>query len=146
MRGSCTTQRSSIRPVSGRLFERKLFMDIKKLDLPFSICKGNGISPADLTGEFCFYAKTDEEVSLVCPSKFVPAHVDQRDDGWRAFRIEGTLDFSLVGILARISTLLAQHHIGIFAISTYNTDYFFVKEENFSPAGTLLEEAGYRIC
>ena len=52
----------------------------------------------------------------------------EREDGWRAFRIQGVLDFSLIGILSKITSILAEHSIGVFAISTYNTDYIFVKE------------------
>ena len=90
-------------------------------------------------------AKTDEELSLVCPTKDVPAVTSARDDGWRGFRIQGTLDFSLIGILAKISAILAEQRIGIFAISTYNTDYIFVKEENFAKALQSLAEHGYKV-
>ena len=62
----------------------------------------------------------------------------EREDGWKAFRIEGILDFSLIGILSKISALLAENEIGIFAISTYNTDYILVKEENYTKAKKLL--------
>jgi len=81
----------------------------------------------------------------VCPSEFVPENVLNQDDGWRAFRIQGTLDFSLVGILAKISALLAAENIGIFAVSTYNTDYILTKEANFNRAMETLAKAGYCI-
>ncbi len=66
-----------------------------------------------------------------------------REDGWRAFRIEGVLDFSLTGILSAISGILAENGIGIFAVSTYNTDYILVKAENLVKALDVLREAGY---
>ena len=69
-----------------------------------------------------FTAKTDEENFLVCLTKDVPPNATERDDGWRTFRIQGTLDFSLIGILSEISGILADNKIGIFAVSTYNTD------------------------
>ncbi|MBQ6529664.1 MAG: ACT domain-containing protein, partial [Clostridia bacterium] len=59
--------------------------------------------------------------------------------------IEGTLDFSLIGILAKISAILADNKIGIFVVSTYNTDYVLTKAENFEKAVTLLKENGYKI-
>ena len=59
----------------------------------------------------------------------MPKDALERDDGWRAFRIQGVLDFSLIGILSAISAVLAENHIGIFAVSTYNTDYILTKEE-----------------
>ena len=109
-------------------------MEIKALAELFSVCKVADAAQIDLNKNFCFAAKTDEELSLVCPTKDVPEVTSERDDGWRAFRIQGTLDFSLIGILAKISTILAEHRIGIFAISTFNTDYILVKQENFVKA------------
>jgi hypothetical protein len=94
---------------------------------------------------FCFTGTTDEEYSLVCPEALVPENTTARDDGWRCFRITGQLDFSLIGILARISKLLASNEIGIFAISTYNTDYILTKEKNFEKALKVLKDAGYDI-
>lgn len=67
------------------------------------------------------------------------------DNGWRAFRIQGTLDFSLTGILSKISRLLAGHKIGIFAVSTYNTDYILTKSGNLQKALDVLEDSGYQI-
>ena len=84
-------------------------------------------------------------MSLVCRTEDVPANTLERDDGWRAFRIQGVLDFSLIGILARLSGILAEHEIGIFAVSTYNTDYILVKEENFEEALSVLSLEGYEI-
>ena len=70
----------------------------------------------------------------------------QRDDEWKAFRIQGTLDFSLIGILLKISCLMAENNIGIFAISTFNTDYVLIKSKNFSKAIELLSKTGYRVA
>ena len=81
----------------------------------------------------------------MCPTEIVPDNTIERDDGWKAFRIVGTLDFSLIGILARISKILASNEIGIFAISTYNTDYILTKDENFDKTMNVLKSAGYRI-
>ncbi len=75
----------------------------------------------------------------------VPSNVIKRDDGWRAFRIQGVLDFSLIGILAKIASVLADNGISIFAVSTYNTDYVMVKKENFQDALEVLAAAGYEI-
>ncbi len=67
------------------------------------------------------------------------------EDGWRALRVKGVLDFSLTGILAKISGILANAKIGIFAVSTYNTDYILMKKENFEKALNVLSDAGYDI-
>ena len=109
----------------------------------FSVCKVIDYSGIDLKQPFCFTGATDEENSLVCPETLVPENTTERDDGWKGLRIVGTLEFSMIGILARISKILASNGIGIFAISTYNTDYIFTKEENFEKALTALSESGY---
>lgn len=119
-------------------------MKIKVLPQEFSVCKVKDFSEVNLNREFFFTAKTDDENSVVCPTEFVPENTTDRSDGWRAFRIIGMLDFSLIGILAKIANILAKNNIGLFAVSTYNTDYILTKSENFGRAVALLEEAGYR--
>lgn len=75
----------------------------------------------------------------------MPANVTDRDDGWKAFRIQGILDFSLIGILSEISKILAENRIGIFAVSTFNTDYILTKKENYEKALEVLAKAGYEV-
>lgn len=120
-------------------------MEIKQLVYDFSICKVTDFSLVNLDKEYCFVGKTDEEKSLVCITAEVPDNVIEREDGWKAFRIQGVLDFSLIGILSKISTLLAESNIGIFAISTYNTDYILMKEEHYLKGLGVLSNAGYRV-
>lgn len=120
-------------------------MEIKRLDYDFSVCQVKDYSEVDLTKPYCFIGKTDEENSLVCLTQEVPEHVIARDDGWKAFRIQGVLDFSLIGILAKIASLLADNKIGLFAISTYNTDYILTKQQNYEKALAILAESGYKI-
>lgn len=120
-------------------------MELKIIKQDFSICKVADLSQIDFTDEFCFVSKTDEELSLVCNTKLIPQNAVETDRGWRAFRIQGVLDFSLIGILARISTLLADNKVGIFAVSTFNTDYILTKAENFAKAIKILEENGYAV-
>lgn len=120
-------------------------MRLKIIDCEFSVCKVGDISQINLDSEFVFVGKTDDEISVVCPESDVPKNVTDRDDGWRAFRIEGVLDFSLIGILSKISGILAENNIGIFAVSTFNTDYILTKKENFLKAADALKTAGYEI-
>jgi len=120
-------------------------VEIKILDYDFSVCKVADYSSVNFESQYCFIGKTDEENSLVCITNDVPVNATERDDGWRAFRIKGILDFSLIGILSKISTLLAENKIGIFAISTYNTDYILTKKGNFDKAIDILLKAGYHI-
>ena len=118
---------------------------IEPLDVNLSVCKVEDYSQIDICQPFCFTGSTDEEFSLVCPTDMVPGNTTERDDGWRAFRIVGVLDFSLVGILAGISEILAENKIGLFAVSTYNTDYILTKAENFERALEVLRNAEYMI-
>ena len=120
-------------------------MELKKMEHVLTVCKVDSETQIDLTKNFYFIGKTDEELSLVCPTEDAPAKTTARDDGWRAFRIQGVLDFSLIGILSKISSILAENKIGIFAVSTYNTDYILVKEENFERALEVLAAEGYTI-
>ncbi|MCD7885050.1 MAG: ACT domain-containing protein [Lachnospiraceae bacterium] len=120
-------------------------MELKKLDGNFTVCKVEDFSLVNIDAEYCFIGKTDEEKSLVCLTADVPSNVIQRDDGWKGFRIQGVLDFSLIGILSRISTVLADKGISIFAVSTYNTDYILLKEEHYQKALDILEHSGYNI-
>ena len=120
-------------------------MELKVIDKEFSVCKVSDCSEIDTGQPYIFTGSTDEERSLVCPTELVPGNTIERNDGWRAFRIEGVLDFSLIGILSKISTCLAENGIGIFAISTFNTDYVLTKENDFSKAIEVLELAGYTI-
>ena len=120
-------------------------MEIQKIDGEFSVCKVKNYALANLDAQYCFIGKTDEENSLVCLTSDVPSDTTEREDGWRAFRICGVLDFSLVGILAKISALLAENEIGIFAVSTFNTDYILTKKENYNKALEVLERGGYKV-
>lgn len=120
-------------------------MEIKKIDYDFSICKVTDYSLVKLDSEYSFIGKTEEEKSLVCITADVPPNTIEKDDGWKAFRIQGVLDFSLIGILSEISGILAENQIGIFAVSTFNTDYILTKKENYRKALEVLGNAGYRI-
>lgn len=120
-------------------------MEIKVLHKDFTVCKVEDYSKVELGSEFCFTGKTDEECSLVCLTEKTPSNTVEREDGWRAFRIQGVLDFSLIGILSKIATILADEKIGIFAVSTFNTDYIFVKKENEPMAIESLAQNGYTI-
>ena len=121
-------------------------MELKTIPYNFTVCKLMSVGDLPSVIDFCFTAKTDEEISLVCKTEDVPEKTLVRDDGWKGFRIEGVLDFSLIGILSKISAILAENKVGIFAVSTYNTDYIFVKEENFDKAINALKDNGYDVA
>ena len=122
-------------------------MLIKVIDGEFSVCKVRSLDGVDISKPFTFTCVTDEEISAVCKTENISFEVDfiEKEDGWRAFRIDEILDFSLVGILAKISEILAKNSIGIFAVSTYNTDYILVKRKDFERAISSLTNNGYTV-
>ena len=120
-------------------------MELKKLPYDLTVCKVASLADVDLDSKFFFLGKTDEEMSLVCRTEDTPTDTVERDDGWKGFRIEGVLEFSMVGILSKLSGILAENEIGLFAVSTYNTDYILVKEANFAKALEVLAAEGYTI-
>ena len=120
-------------------------MELKRIKYDLTVCKVKDISDVDITADLFFIGKTDEEISLVCKTEDTPTTTVERDDGWKGFRIQEILDFSLIGFLSKLSGILAEHKIGIFAVSTYNSDYILVKKENFNCALDVLVSEGYTI-
>lgn len=120
-------------------------MRIQMIPYDFSVCKVADYSLVNLAAEYCFTGRTEEESSLVCITGNVPPNVTCREDGWKAFRVAGILDFSLIGILSEICGILAENRISVFVISTFDTDYVLTKKENYQRALALLEIAGYEI-
>lgn len=94
--------------------------------------------------EFFSITKTLDELSVVCVEDTIPNDIKCERD-WRILKIEGVLDFSLIGILASISAILAQKGISIFAISTYDTDYILVKNKHINNAIESLVNEGYEV-
>lgn len=94
--------------------------------------------------DFFSITKTSDELSIVCLEDSIPNEIKCEKD-WRILKIEGPLDFSLIGILASISTILAQKGISIFAISTYDTDYILVKNKDIDNAIESLIKERYEV-
>ncbi len=86
-----------------------------------------------------------DEVSLVCCTADVPVGARKQEDDWRAYRFEGPFDFALTGILASVAVPLAKAGIGIFALSTFNTDYVLVKAVHLAAATAALQAAGHDV-
>ncbi|KRL01143.1 ACT domain-containing protein [Liquorilactobacillus capillatus] len=119
-------------------------MKIALLPDDFSVFQVTSIKDIKLVKPM-FIGLTNDEISIVAPTDRVPHTTINCEDGWKAFQIQGVLDFSLVGILAKISSLLAEHSISIFAVSTYNTDYILVKETDATAAVAVLKEQNYEV-
>lgn len=95
-------------------------------------------------GDFFSITRTADELSIVCSEEFIPSDVKCEGD-WKILKIKGPLVFSLVGILASISTILAQKGITIFAISTYDTDYILVKNKDIDNTVEALVNERYEV-
>lgn len=120
-------------------------MELQKLPYELTVCKVKSVDGINLADSFLFVGRTKDEISLVCETERTPADTIEREDGWKGFVICGMLDFSLIGILSKISTVLAENGIGIFAVSTFNTDYILVKAESFERAELALAAAGHSV-
>lgn len=120
-------------------------MTLEKLDGEFTVCKVASVADVDLSGAFCFVGNTDGEISLVCQTGDAPRQTVSRKEGWKGLRVQGTLDFSLIGVLSRLSGVLADSGVGVFVVSTYDTDYIFVQREDFERAAHALSAAGYAV-
>lgn len=120
-------------------------MKIKKINEDFTICKLEEYSEINLGLPWVFVASTDKELSLVCPTYMTPKETLAREDGWKMFKVDGQLDFSLIGILAEISKILADKKISILTQSTYDTDYIMVKADKFDEALIALADNGYKV-
>lgn len=123
------------------MIQTKLTMRLLKEKYGVCRLKNNEAIPEwGKKGDFYSITKTPDELSIVCLQEGIPDGINCEKD-WRILKIEGPLDFSLIGILASISSVLAQNQISIFAISTYDTDYILVKEKDIDKAvGTLIKE------
>ena len=120
-------------------------MELCKIEYDFTVCKIDGIEQIDFTREFVFLSKTDDEISLVCETAYVPGNSVATESGWNALKVSGILDFGLIGVIAKIASILAEAQISIFVVSTYNTDYILIKNENFDKSVELLMHNGYNV-
>ena len=101
-------------------------------------------------GRFFSTTYTEEEISIVCESEYIPqttasSSESKIESDWVMFKVEGPLDFALIGILSHLSSLLARKYISIFAISTYDTDYVMLKSDQKAQAIKALRDSGYAV-
>jgi len=102
------------------------------------------VPPWATAGTFFAITRTVEELSIVLPQEHVPASV-HAEGGWRAFKIEGPIPFSAVGVLASVVGPLARSGISLFAISTFNTDYILVRTDQLEAARLALSRVGHAV-
>jgi hypothetical protein len=117
------------------------------LDANLAVCRlpsGSPIPSWAFHGNFWSATRTPSEVSLVCQTDYVPENTLAERD-WRGIKVNGSLDFSLTGILAGLARTLADAQISLFALSTYDTDYILVKSGKLDAAVQALQAAGYEF-
>lgn len=123
-------------------------MKLKKLESTYSVLKLPAqfeIPPWALEGGFYAVNRTPDELSIVCESRFVPAEIENQSGHWACLKVDGLLDFAQTGILSSIAGPLARAKISIFAMSTFNTDYILVKEDQLEKAVESLRKSGFTL-
>ena len=120
-------------------------MDYKILKPELSICRLPPEAPTPQAGAGLFsVTRTNDELSVVCEQLLVPDGV-RCERAWRCLRVAGSMDFAVVGVLAALVTPLAEAGIGIFAFSTFDTDYLLVKNRDWPAALEALRRQGHSI-
>ncbi|PLY02502.1 MAG: ACT domain-containing protein [Desulfuromonas sp.] len=102
------------------------------------------IPPQVFSGSFYSISRSSEELSILCPAS-IPLDSPRCESGWSCLVVSGPLEFSLTGILAGLSGVLAAAEISLFAVSTFDTDYLLVKSERLEQACAALRGAGYLV-
>ena len=141
----------TVLPATSALIERGRLVTIRPLTLvvlkeSYAICSMDPAAalPDIPSSEFSCLTRTPEELSLVCPEALAPqpARVDRE---WAGLRVDGPLDFSQVGLLTSLTTPLASAGIVVFVVSTYDTDYLFLKRASLDRATHVLTTAGHVV-
>ena len=97
-----------------------------------------------LNSPLFFLGKTEDELSIVVPESVEVESVDS-DENWRALELLGPLHLSMVGIMAELGQVLAAVKVAIFVVSTFDTDFFLVKDNKLDDAVKALKKAGYTV-
>lgn len=131
-------------------------MKYRVLQERLAVCRAAADAPIPswgLEGEFFCVMRTRDELSIVCPENACPENRIAQDHegivvegGWIALKLEGPFPFAMTGVLASFVQPLAEAGIPVFAISTFDTDYVLIKDENLKKALTALGAAGHQEC
>ncbi|GAB5378707.1 MAG: ACT domain-containing protein [Aliiglaciecola sp.] len=97
-----------------------------------------------LNASLYFIGKTHDELSIVVPQT-VQVDSEECDEDWRVLEVLGPLELSMVGIMAQIGNVLAAAKVSIFIVSTFETDFFLVKQKDLNTAASALEQDGYKV-
>ncbi len=120
---------------------------LKALPGAFAVCRFPAGAPLPdwfRPGGFASASWSADELSLACEESQVPEGV-QCERGWRCLMLQGPFAFDLTGVLLQVLQPLAQAGIGIFAVSTFDTDYVLVKDHDFIRARQVLVESSLTV-
>lgn len=130
----------------------KYFFRLRLLKGMFSVARLSPdavIPPWIIQVPYTSITRTPEELSIVYPETisqemdtYESTHIERE---WRMFRVLGTLDFSMTGVLLSLIQPLSEAGVSIYAISTYNTDYLMIHSKDNELALTVLRKAGHSI-
>ncbi len=125
----------------------ELKLELSILEGTYGVCRlerSSQIPDWALQGSFTTITKTLHELSVVCSQELIPEKI-RSEKGWKVLMVKGPLEFSLTGVLANLSSSLADAGISIFAISTYDTDYLLVKSGDLRKSISVLIDTGHKI-
>ena len=127
--------------------DRSHRLQLVELAEEYSICRlpADATVPGWVDGEFLSITRTPDELSITCRAAVVPAGVPA-ESGWSCFKVAGPLDFSEIGIVAALANPLAAAGVGIFVVSTFDTDYLLVKSAARDLAINALQANGHSIA
>ena len=116
-------------------------MILQEIDYDFSICKVEKIETNILEKEYTFFARTDNELSIICTKNNVPSNTISREDGWKCFRIAEDAAFEKYGMIAFLTKIIAENKTGVLVVATFDTDYLLVKQEKYIDVKNALSGA-----
>jgi hypothetical protein len=121
-------------------------LTFRLLSEPFAICRldADAQAPDWPRGAFVSVTRTPQELSIVCEERSVPAHVSSVG-GRRALGIQGTIDFSTIGVIAGLTVPLAEAGVSVFVVSTFDTDWVLLQEPELAKSIAVLRAAGHVV-
>ncbi len=101
--------------------------------------------PAWADGEgFVSISRSDDELSITCLTARVPDSV-QSSGPWRCFKLQGPFAFDEYGILLSIVKPLSEAGLGVYVVSSYDTDHLLLLQNVVEQGIGLLEAAGHQV-
>jgi hypothetical protein len=127
---------------------QKRQLKLSLLNETYGICAFESDAPIPdwaVAASLCSITRTEKELTVVCSQKIIPAGV-KHESGWRCFRVDGSFDLNQMGVISSLASPLAKAGVSIFVVSSYDTDYILVKEQNVEQAVAVLSGDGHSIA